>query len=56
MFMHRFSKRELKQDLRATGWTLGRIDPISIDGSQINRKTVLPGGFVFHAVRNSNTE
>lgn len=56
MFMHRFSKRELKQDLRATGWTLGRIDPISIDGSQINRKTVLPGGFVFHAVRNSNSE
>jgi ubiquinone/menaquinone biosynthesis C-methylase UbiE len=56
MFMHRFSKRELKQDLRATGWTIGRIDPISIDGSQINRKTVLPGGFVFHAVRNSHSE
>jgi len=56
MFMHRFSKRELKQDLRATGWTIGRIDPISIDGSHINPKTFLPGGFVFHAVRNSNTE
>jgi hypothetical protein len=56
MFMHRFSKRELKQDLLATGWTIDRIDPISIDGSHINRKTVLPGGFVLHATRSSHAE
>jgi len=56
MFMHRFSKRELKQDLRATGWTIDRIDPLSIDGSHINRKTILPGGFVFHAVRSPHVK
>jgi SAM-dependent methyltransferase len=55
MFMHRFSKRELKQDLKATGWTIDRIDPISIDGSHINRKTILPGGFVFHAIRSAGS-
>ncbi|MAI69720.1 MAG: SAM-dependent methyltransferase [Rhodopirellula sp.] len=55
MFMHRFSRRELKQDLKATGWNIDRIDPISIDGSHINRKTILAGGFVFHAVRSSTS-
>ena len=51
MFMHRFSKRELKQDLKATGWTIDKIDPLSIDGSHINPKAFLPGGFVVHANR-----
>jgi SAM-dependent methyltransferase len=54
MFMHRFSKHELKQDLRATGWTIDRIDPLAVDGSHINRQTFLPGGFVVHAIRNSH--
>jgi SAM-dependent methyltransferase len=53
MFMHRFSKRELKRDLKACGWSINRIDPLSIDGSRINRRTWLPGGFVVHAIRNS---
>lgn len=35
MFMHRFSKRELVCDLKATGWTIERVDAISIDGSQV---------------------
>lgn len=56
MFMHRFSKRELKHDLQATGWTIAKIDPISIDGSHIDRKSILPGGFVFHAVRTPHAE
>lgn len=55
MFMHRFSKRELQQDLRATGWTLSKIDPIAIDGTHIDHKSMLPGGFIFHAIRKTAT-
>jgi len=56
MFMHRFSKRELKRELKASGWSISKIDPLSIDGSRINRRTLLPGGFVIHAVRNSQPD
>jgi len=51
MFMHRFSRRELKRDLKACGWKIETIDPISVDGSRIDRKTILPGGFLVQSVR-----
>lgn len=35
MFMHRFSQRELRRDLVASGWQVLRVDALSIDGSQI---------------------
>jgi SAM-dependent methyltransferase len=34
MFMHRFSKRELRRDLITSGWQVVRIDAVSIDGSR----------------------
>ena len=34
MFMHRFSRRELRRDLIATGWRVVRMDAVSIDGSR----------------------
>ncbi len=51
MFMHRFSKRELKQDLKATGWNIHEFQPLAVDGSQVNHRTLLPSGFVVHAIR-----
>jgi len=56
MFMHRFSRRELKHDLKACGWTIEAMDPISIDGSRIDHKTILPGGFLVKSIRRPSIE
>ncbi|MGC6442044.1 MAG: class I SAM-dependent methyltransferase [Rubripirellula sp.] len=49
MFMHRFSKRELRADLDATGWDVNRQWRISIDGSSMAHPAAIAGGFFIHA-------
>jgi SAM-dependent methyltransferase len=46
MFMHRFSRRELMDDLNACGWETRKIWPVSIDGSRIDPQATIPGGFI----------
>lgn len=52
MFMHRFSKRELRVDLEATGWSVDRVWRVSIDGSGFAHPAEIAGGFFFHATSN----
>tara|TARA_R110002049_G_scaffold4601_5_gene32081 strand:+ start:122772 stop:123392 length:621 start_codon:yes stop_codon:yes gene_type:complete len=53
MFMHRFSRKELLSDLRATGWSIERIDYLSQDGSQVTQWPKIMrhriGGFIVTA-------
>ena len=35
MFMHRFSGREIKSELKTAGWTVERIDRVGLDGSDL---------------------
>ncbi|MCS7469190.1 class I SAM-dependent methyltransferase [Stieleria sp. ICT_E10.1] len=37
MFMHRFSEREIKSELKTAGWTVERIDRVGLDGSELAR-------------------
>jgi SAM-dependent methyltransferase len=51
MFLHTFSRRELVQDLKASGWTIREIIPLTVTSDAVLRKpTWLPGlragGFV----------
>lgn len=46
MFMHRYSKRELLADLEETTWIIDTVSRISIDGSRIDPKAKIPGGFI----------
>ena len=46
MFMHRFSKSELLRDLKESGWNVDNLCRVSIDGSRIDQKTKIPGGFL----------
>lgn len=50
MFLHQFSRRELHQDLRSTGWRVERWERLSLDGSQLlGGKPITPkiaGGFL----------
>lgn len=50
MFMHRFSARELRKDLAASGWMIQKFHRVSIDGSRILARGKLAGGFVVVAV------
>ena len=38
MFMHRFSRREIIEDMSATGWSIDNIDCLSTDGGSIVKK------------------
>lgn len=55
MFMHRFSRRELLQDLREAGWTIDRWWNVAIDGSSVSEGTqrAIPGGFIVRTVKES---
>ncbi len=46
MFMHRFSRRELIQDLRACGWEIDRLWRLAIDGSIATTAFGVAGGFI----------
>ncbi|TWU41913.1 class I SAM-dependent methyltransferase [Novipirellula artificiosorum] len=47
MFMHRFSRKELAADLRATGWQVRELLRVATDGSAIvNRRFGKVGGFI----------
>ncbi|MDV6032062.1 MAG: class I SAM-dependent methyltransferase [Phycisphaera sp. RhM] len=37
MFMHRFSEREIKSELKTAGWTVEQIDRVGLDGSELAR-------------------
>jgi ubiquinone/menaquinone biosynthesis C-methylase UbiE len=47
MFVHRFSRRELINDLAACGWQLRKMHPVSIDGTRVDVRAKIPGGFIF---------
>lgn len=47
MFMHRFSKRELRCDLVTSGWKIDQVLALSIDGASTNQPGWLPGGYFF---------
>jgi ubiquinone/menaquinone biosynthesis C-methylase UbiE len=51
MFMHRFSRRELVRSLQRSKWQVETIWPLSIDSARIDRKTLIPGGFLVHCLR-----
>ena len=53
MFMHRFTKRELRRDLVTSGWTVDQVLALSIDGASTNRPGWLPGGYFFVCHRGS---
>jgi SAM-dependent methyltransferase len=53
MFMHRFSRRELLQDLQHTGWTIQQVWNVSIDGASTSRNMAIAGGFLVHCKRGS---
>ncbi|MGI9474726.1 MAG: class I SAM-dependent methyltransferase [Rubripirellula sp.] len=46
MFMHRFTQGELRRDLETTGWRVVQVSPLSIDGTKIDRRAWIPGGFL----------
>lgn len=46
MFMHRFSKGELLRDLEESAWIIDTVSPVSIDGSRIDQKAKIPGGYI----------
>ena len=46
MFMHRFSRRELRAEMADSGWRIEQFWPISIDGAEMNPRTKIPGGFI----------
>ncbi|MDA8743050.1 class I SAM-dependent methyltransferase [Rubripirellula amarantea] len=52
MFMHRFGRRELEQDLRQTGWQVIRLERLSIDGKTLTGCWPIAGGF-FVLARNA---
>ena len=45
MFMHRFGRLELTNDLRNTGWEVDRCLRLSIDGKQLTGRFPICGGF-----------
>ncbi|MEM0925262.1 MAG: class I SAM-dependent methyltransferase [Planctomycetota bacterium] len=45
MYLHRFSLREVRKLLRASGWKLRHVDWISEDGSEITRSRFRASGF-----------
>ena len=49
MFMHRFGKRELIADLRASGWQTVEVSRIGITGESIARPWQPAGGFLVAA-------
>lgn len=51
MFLHRFSRHELLQDLKRSGWSVRTVSRLSIDGSEISRGYRIAGGFLVHASR-----
>ena len=51
MFMHRFSKREISQNLTAAGFQINEVIKLTIDGRR--GKTWIPGGYVIVAERTS---
>ena len=46
MFLHRFSASELTGDLQSTGWSLQKLERISIDGASADSSAMVPGGFI----------
>lgn len=46
MFLHRFSASELTGDLQSTGWSLQKLERISIDGASADSSAKVPGGFI----------
>ncbi|MEM1067767.1 MAG: class I SAM-dependent methyltransferase [Planctomycetota bacterium] len=55
MFLHRFSRRELMDDLQQAGWMIQDFVPLSVDGSSPHPSTLsfwkIPGGFIVRASR-----
>ncbi len=51
MFMHRFSRREIRQLLSQTGWQVDGLLKVSIDGAAIVRGASIAGGFIVIAHR-----
>jgi len=54
MFMHRFSRRELRRDLAATGWQIRAVDAISADGRELVRRRRDAGGYFVRCQRLSD--
>ncbi len=50
MYMHCFSRREIQQDLQATGWKLASLQRLSIDGKQWTGRWPICGGFFVTAI------
>jgi SAM-dependent methyltransferase len=46
MFMHRFSKSELRADIMKSGWQIASLWPVAIDGSSISSRFAIAGGFL----------
>ncbi len=48
MFLHQFSRRELKADFVATGWQVQRWERLSLDGSRLlgRGQRSVAGGFL----------
>ena len=49
MFMHRFGRIELQQDLRSTHWKVEHCLRLSIDGKRLTTRFPICGGFFFVA-------
>ncbi len=48
MFLHQFSRRELRADFAASGWQVQRWERLSLDGSRLlgNKERAIAGGFL----------
>lgn len=50
MFMHRYSRRELVQDMKGSQWKIESVRPLTIDGSRIAARGRIAGGFILIAI------
>lgn len=55
MFMHRFSRSELKKDLESCGWTIKEMNLVSLDGASIVDSIRETGGFISVAKRSETS-
>lgn len=55
MFMHRFSKQELVNQLTGTGWTIERLLKVSLDGSKAAKSKAIAGGYIAVCIRSSDS-
>ncbi len=46
MFMHRFSRKELANQLLAGGWKIDQLQRLSLNGSTVMESTGIAGGFI----------